>query len=214
MISVGTAPPTATPRLDFSLQLAISVFLIVGVYQFYFFCQRHPLRAAREFAPTFLDRWVPYRPGWVWIYSGLYYPIILYTVWVVRDPRQFVHTVASYFVLLFAQMACFLAFPVVTPPGWRVAGGAGSGWNQRFVDLVQSLDSPANCFPSMHCSVAMLTALHLLPHSGAGIFLFPVLIAVSCLYTKQHYAIDLLPGALLGWGIHALSVNWFPALRA
>ncbi len=50
MISAGSAPlvATATPRLDFTLQLAISIFLIVGVYQFYFFCQRHPLRAARE----------------------------------------------------------------------------------------------------------------------------------------------------------------------
>jgi membrane-associated phospholipid phosphatase len=30
-------------------------------------------------------------------------------------------------------------------------------------------------------------------------FAFPVLIAFSCLFTKQHYVIDMPSGALLGW---------------
>ena len=50
----------------------------------------------------------------------------------------------------------------------------------------------------MHVSVAMLTALHALPTFGATAFLFPVLIALSCIFTKQHYLIDLPAGAALG----------------
>ena len=71
--------------------------------------------------------------------------------------------------------------------------------SERFLALVQKFDAPTNSFPSMHTSVAMLTALHLAPHVGAAAFAFPLLIALSCLFTKQHYLIDLPAGAVLGW---------------
>jgi membrane-associated phospholipid phosphatase len=51
----------------------------------------------------------------------------------------------------------------------------------------------------MHTSVATLTALHLYPALGAAVFAFPALIALSCLFTKQHYLVDLPAGAALGW---------------
>jgi hypothetical protein len=51
----------------------------------------------------------------------------------------------------------------------------------------------------MHTSVAMLTALHVQPQLGTWAFLFPALIALSCLFTKQHYVVDLPAGAALGW---------------
>jgi len=45
----------------------------------------------------------------------------------------------------------------------------------------------------------VLTALHLQSSLGLWAFLFPALIAASCLFTKQHYVIDLPAGALVGW---------------
>jgi hypothetical protein len=50
----------------------------------------------------------------------------------------------------------------------------------------------------------MLTSLHLLPYLGALSFAFPLLIALSCLFTKQHYVLDLPAGAALGWFAHGL----------
>jgi hypothetical protein len=47
--------------------------------------------------------------------------------------------------------------------------------------------------------LATLTALHLYSSPGAWALAFPVLIGLSCLYTKQHYAIDVPAGAALGW---------------
>ena len=35
-------------------------------------------------------------------------------------------------------------------------------------------------------------------------FLFPALIGLSCLYTKQHYVIDIPAGAALGWVVFAV----------
>lgn len=73
---------------DYLIHLTLSVFLIIGVYQFYFWCQRNHLAKPRELKLR-LDDWIPYQPAWVWIYSFLYYPIILYTNLIVQSPRHF-----------------------------------------------------------------------------------------------------------------------------
>ena len=182
---------------DYVINLTLSVFLIIGVYQFYFWCQRNHLRNPRELKLP-ADDWIPYRPNWVWIYSFLYYPIILYTNLIVQSPRDFTHLAVSYMLLLGFQMAFFVTFPVVTPEGWRASNGRRT-YSERFLALVQSFDASSNSFPSMHVSVATLTALHLYPSLGAWTVSFPVLIGLSCLFTKQHYLIDIPAGAALGW---------------
>lgn len=188
---------------DYIHHLILSIFLIVGGYQFYFWCQGRELRTPRAMELS-IDRLIPYRPGWVWIYSFLYYPIILYVNLVVESPRHFAQLAISYLILLFSQMAFFLLFPVETPPSWRRLNRRRN-LSERFLAFVQSFDARSNCFPSMHCSVAMLTSLHLFPALGPSAFLFAGLIAVSCLFTKQHYILDLPAGILLGWLIYELS---------
>ncbi len=182
---------------DYLIDLTLSGVLIIGAYQFYFWCQRNPLTEPRELKLP-VDDWIPYWPAWVWIYSFLYYPAILYTSMVLKSPRHFTHVAISYLLLLGLQMAFFLVFPVVTPEEWR-AGNARRTWSERFLALVQTFDARSNSFPSMHTSVAMLTALHLYPSLGIWVFLFPMLIGLSCLFTKQHYLIDIPAGAGLGW---------------
>jgi membrane-associated phospholipid phosphatase len=182
---------------DYLIHLTLSVVLIVGGYQFYFWCQRNPFTTPREFRFA-LDERIPFRPGWVWIYNGLYFPVILAVNLLVDSPRAFTHLAVSYLLLLLFQMAFFLWFPVVTPPAWRDAAG-GSTWSERFLELVRRIDARSNSFPSMHASVAMLTALHLASSIGPWAFAFPTLIGLSCLYTKQHYVVDIPAGVLLGW---------------
>jgi len=182
---------------DYVIHLTLSVFLIIGVYQFYFWCQRHQLARPRQLKLP-ADDWIPYRPNWVWIYSFLYYPVILYINWVVDSPGQFTHIAISYILLLGFQMAFFVAFPVVTPACWR-ASNRRRNYSERFLAFVQSFDACSNSFPSMHVSVAMLTALHLYPRLGTWAVAFPLLIGLSCLFTKQHYLIDIPAGAALGW---------------
>ena len=181
---------------DYLIQLTLSVFLIVGVYQFYFWCQRNALTEPRQLRFP-VDDMIPYRPSWVWIYSFLYYPVILYTNLVIQSPREFTHLAMSFLLLLVLQMAVFISFPVVTPEEWR-PGCAPTTHSERFLRFVQRLDARSNSFPSMHTSVATLTALHLHSSLGPVAWLFPLLIGLSCLFTKQHYVIDLPAGAGLG----------------
>jgi len=181
---------------DYLIQLTLSVFLIVGVYQFYFWCQRNALTEPRQLRLA-VDDMIPYRPSWVWIYSFLYYPVILYTNLVIQSPREFTHLAMSFLLLLVLQMAVFISFPVVTPEEWR-SEWAPKTRSERFLRFVQRLDARSNSFPSMHTSVATLTALHLHSSLGPVAWLFPLLIGLSCLFTKQHYVIDLPAGAGLG----------------
>jgi membrane-associated phospholipid phosphatase len=182
---------------DVLIQLLLSGILIVGVYQFYFWCQRNAVGAPRQFN-SWLDELIPYRPRWVWIYSCLYYPVIVYINFVIADPREFIYMATSFLVLLALQMLFFVFFPVATPDKWRELNKE-RGRSERFLAFVRRFDAPSNCFPSMHVSVATLTALHLHSAVGPGVFAFPVLIALSCLFTKQHYLADLPAGAVLGW---------------
>jgi membrane-associated phospholipid phosphatase len=181
---------------DYFVNIVLSVILIVGVYQFYFWCQRNHIAQPRELKLP-LDDNIPYWPRWVWIYSCLYYPIIIYINFVMESPRQFVHVAMSFMVLLMMQMVFFVFLPVMVPEEWRVINQR-RGHSERFLAFVQRFDARSNSFPSMHTSVATLTALHLYPHTGPAIVLFPVLIALSCLFTKQHYVLDLPAGAALG----------------
>lgn len=198
------------PAIDRFSQLIISAFLIVGVYQFYFWCQRHPAFPPREFRPR-LDNFIPYWPRWVWIYSFLYYPVIVAVNWCVISCRHFLYVALSFVLLLLFQMVFFLLFPVAVPAEWR-ARNQRRGPSEKFLALVQRFDDRSNSFPSMHASVAMLTALHLAPVFGAWAFLFPLLICLSCLFTKQHYFVDLPPGILLGWFVFRLFQWMYPGM--
>ena len=47
---------------DHVVELILSVFLIVGVYQFYFWCQTNPLAQKLRALHLPLDDRIPYRP--------------------------------------------------------------------------------------------------------------------------------------------------------
>ena len=183
--------------LDIGIDLVLSVVLIVGAYQFYFFTQRHWIRPARRFVSA-IDERIPYVPGWSWVYSFLYYPAILYLNLIAASPGHFTRMAFSFIVLLALQLICFTIYPVATPAHWRRRDATRLA-SERFLKFVRNFDGESNCFPSMHVSVAMLTALHAQATLGAWVFAFPLLIALSCALTKQHYLVDLPFGAVLGW---------------
>ena len=189
-------------KFDYVVMAVMAVLVIVGIYQFYFWTQRNHYRKPISLY-TKIDDLFTLKTWWIWVYSGIYYPIIIFMIFSFQDMRHFNYTVFSFFMLLICQMIFFVFMPVQTPDSWRQEV-VGDGVTPRFMRYVQSLDKTSNCFPSMHMSVSNLTALHLqmnYPEFGNYVFVFPILIALSALYTKQHYFLDLIPGVLLGWGV-------------
>jgi len=190
--------------LDHLVHLLMAIILIVGGYQFYFLVQRRHLGEPIEFGFKLDDR-IPFWPEWVWVYSGLYYPIILLLVFTIKTFAQFSYTAFSFITLLIMQLTVFFFLPVKIPERWRRYDHSRS-ISTRFLALVHSYDGLPNSIPSMHVSVATLTAFHLHGNLSVSVgtwsflaFLFPILIATSAIFTKQHYLVDLAPGAAAGY---------------
>lgn len=194
------------------INLMLAIVLIVGGYQFYFFPQKRTIFRSREFFNK-IDERIPFYPSLIWVYSGLYYPIIIVLVLTIDNFRTFNYTAFNFIILLTVHLLFFFLFPVQVPNSWRDVE-IDNSLSVRFLRFVHSYDGRSNCFPSMHVSVATLTSLHLirnLQDSYGDIvilfYLFPVLIAFSCVFTKQHYIIDIPAGALLGYGSYALWIS-------
>src|SRR5262245_37247463 len=128
--------------LDYVVVLPITIVIIVGMYQFYFWCQRQNWRTPIQLETRF-DALFGFHPGWTWIYCGLYYPVIVLLILVVRDMRHYCYMTFSYIVLLLLHMAFFLIFPVSVPESWRDYA-AGGGASKRLLQLVHRFDSCSN----------------------------------------------------------------------
>ncbi len=196
------------------INITLSIVLIVGGYQFYFLPQKRPLRKALQFTAK-IDEFIPFRPGWVWIYSGLYYPVIIGLVFTIDTFEKFNLTAFNFLILLLIQICCFYVFPVKTPQLWRNFDRT-SCISVRFLNFVHDFDAPTNCFPSMHVSVATLTALHMINNLTLDwgnltiiFYAFPVLIGLSAVYTKQHYLVDIPAGVALGYANYKIFVIYY-----
>lgn len=193
------------------MEIFITVVLIVGGYQFYFWAQRNRWREARYFETSW-DARINFDPRWVWIYSGLYYPMILLATLVLPTWRDFAYTVGCFLLLLAVQVTFFVLWPVAIPLSWRTntdvyVAGIRHPRSMDMLEMVWSYDKLRNSLPSMHVSVAMMVDLTIganWPLAGYFGLLFPILIATSALKTKQHYVVDVVPGAALGAAVFFL----------
>lgn len=196
---------------DRGIELAMTVVLIIGGYQFYFWAQRQTWREAR-YLMTRYDDWIEFDARWVWVYSGLYYPMILLVALAQPDWEDFARTTGGFLLLLLLQLPFFLFLPVAIPKSWRENARMSQGAllhprSMRFIETVWSFDKLRNSMPSMHVSVATMVDLSISHHwhSFAAIgWLFPTLIGVSALKTKQHYVVDVGPGAVMGASVYWL----------
>jgi membrane-associated phospholipid phosphatase len=200
---------------DRILEIFITVTLIVGGYQPYFWAQRQTFYPARYLTTRF-DALIGFDPRWVWVYSGLYYPMILMVAMAQPDWRSYAVTVGGFLLLLACQMYFFIRHPVAIPDTWRHdARNSLNAWrytrSMRFMETVWGFDKLRNSLPSMHVSVATmvdLTISHSWPWFAWVGWLFPVLIGASALKTKQHYVVDVLPGAAIGAAVY-FGWRWF-----
>ena len=146
---------------------------------------------------TPLDRAIPFRPAWTYVYVAAFvFPFLPLAL--VRHLGVFKRTVAAFAAVLLFCCACYLVFPVrIERPTFPIESLATWG-----LGLTYTIDHPYNCFPSFHLGSAFLTALvawRLDRAIGAGAFLLATLIGVSTLFTKQHFAADVAAGILVAY---------------
>jgi membrane-associated phospholipid phosphatase len=183
---------------DWPLKVGLCVGLGVIYWSGYFFIERHPIYAPIQFTLLPIDRWTGFSPLWAWGYQAVY-PLLPLPF--LATKREDIHRYAAGFLLIMlAAFSCFIVMPVLGP---RPAVVPTSG----MYGLVSRYDLPFNNLPSLHMAVATYSACaatHVAQGKLRRLFIgvLPgviLLIGYSALATKQHYAVDLPPGILLGW---------------
>lgn len=101
-------------------------------------------------------------------------------------------------------------YPTAAPLHAKVTGAS-------FTDLVMRglYDSgvPYNCFPSLHvaqCYLAASCCHKVHRRTGMAAFVWATLVALSTLYTKQHYVADVVAGTALAFAISHLFLRGYP----
>lgn len=161
-----------------------------------------------------LGRWNASRPAqvlpWdpVWSFPRLSvfvvpylsaYVLPLLPLALLRDRAEYRRFAAVTAGAIAVSAVVFVAWPLTIP---RESLGLVSIFD-RFLALQYEIDRPSNLFPSLHVSLSFLFALgvaHVRPRWRFWMLTWATLIAVSTLFTRQHYLIDVIGGVLVAWG--------------
>jgi len=146
------------------------------------------------------DHEIPLLSGWIWIYL-LYFPLCLLPltwneIW--TNKVCFQTTVSGYAVISLGANLVFWIFPsrILRPAIQSV------DLTSQLMLLTYKLDPGFNVFPSMH--VALIAYVASLAWRldkkilSFGVWIFCFLIALSTLFVRQHYILDLPSGLFLG----------------
>jgi len=185
----------ALPPLSRARRLPAALFIAAFVAALYLlplhvrFVQPTPL------SHTALDHAVPFLDWTIWIYYS-YGVFLLLPFAVCRDDERAARALSALMASSIVAALIFLVWPtsgVVQQP--TIGGISGLLW-----DGLLAVDRPTNFFPSLHVANTCICAFALRRESNLWRYVAPVwalLIAVSTLTTKQHFAVDLLGGAML-----------------
>lgn len=188
--------------------VAVVAITVLGGYQLYFWVQRYTQQhKTAVILEVELDNYIPFIPETIIVYSPLYYFTFALVVTDMASYQQLIAKIFAALVLLSLQVLCFYCLPSTVPDSYRTILNRGYQARDNIVSkaavtllqYVQTIDEMHNACPSAHCSFAVLLAYMIYDSFPIYASLFPVMIAISCLTTKQHVLLDVVPGMLLGY---------------
>lgn len=205
------AAAAATLKQPYRVTIPMVVLLLlVPLYVFIASVARTGQPSAPEIA---LDRAIPLQPVWAIVYGALYLFLILLPVFTVREEDHLRRTVWAYLLVWITAYVCFLLYPTIAPRTDTVSGDGFAVWGLRFL---YDADPPYNCFPSLHVAhsfVSALTCYRVHREVGIVALVSAALVAVSTLFTKQHYIVDVLAGVSLALVANAVFLRGFPRAK-
>jgi membrane-associated phospholipid phosphatase len=148
---------------------------------------------------------MPVEPAWMVVYGSLYMFMAVLPLLVVRQRDLVGRALQSYLTVMAMAYAGFLLYPTSAPRPPEVIGDGFASWTLR---IAYDIDPPYNCFPSLHVAysfVSALTCFRVHRQVGVVAIAWAALIALSTVYTKQHWVVDVIAGALLA----GLAYVWF-----
>lgn len=191
--------PVTWPMI--ALMLAVPLYLVIAA----------SVRGRALHAPSLaLDRAVPLVPAWALVYGTLYLFLILLPVFVVRVESHIRRMFLTYLTVWITAYACFLIYPTIAPRPPTVTIDSFVTWG---LGALYAADPPYNCFPSLHVAHSFVSALACSRvHRGVGwaAGCCAAVVGISTLYTKQHYVLDVIAGALLAYAAYTVLLRRHP----
>jgi membrane-associated phospholipid phosphatase len=181
--------------LSLPYRLAILGLTVLGWLVVYFFVNRLQVAPDRRLdLGTSLDHKIPYVPLFALVYFSTYV-FVAQPFFILSTAREFYWMVASFAAISLISSLIHAVLPSKIERVEQVTTGGVSGW---MLDLFQKTCKPYGNFPSMHVGLSVpvvaVNYLVLGPLAGGLTLVWAVLIALSTLYTKQHYILDVLAG--------------------
>ena len=188
-----------------------SMVLLVVLVPFYILIPELLPPRVRHVPELALDRALPLMPSWAVVYGALYLFLILLPIFVVRQDELIRRMVYAYLLVwITAYVFFFGLYPTAAPRPDKVTGQGFAVWGLR---ALYSSDPPYNCFPSLHVAHSFVSALACCRvHRRLGIIatVSATLVAVSTLFTKQHYLLDVIAGGFLAFVADAIFLSRYP----
>lgn len=192
--------------LSLSFRLTALGLTLFGWLILYFFVNRLRVDPSRRIDLGIdLDRKIPYLPFFALAYFSTYV-FVLQPFFILSDARRFYWMLTSFVSISVISSLIHATVPSKIERVERVTAGGLSGW---MLTLFQKTCKPYGNFPSMHVglSVPVVAANFMAggPVIGGVMLVWAALIAVSTLFTKQHYILDVLAGIAGGAAISVLT---------
>ena len=173
------------------LTLTLLVWLVV-----YFFVNRLQVKPQRRLDLAMpLDGKIPFVPQLALIYFSTYIFVIQPFI-ILSEARQFYWMLASFGSITAIASLIHAIVPSKIERNEILLDT--DGFSGKLINLFQKTCKPYGNFPSMHValSVPVVGANFMVfgPTAGSITLVWAILIALSTLYTKQHYILDVLAG--------------------
>jgi len=174
-----------------TLALAYAVFSVL-----YLGAAAMPLVVPITLPPSVLDAAIPRLPWTVWAYLSQF-PFLGFVYWQAQGTVAWARNLRGMLVATVISAVVFVVLPTRIP---REAIDADAATTVAF-SLLYGADPATNCLPSLHVSLALLGASGFWPERPRLVrvcLAWAALITISTLTTKQHYAVDILAGIVVG----------------
>lgn len=185
---------TKLKLIDYYIISIILVYLVIGVYQQYFWTLSNKLRKEIIVPKTKIDdllhKLFHINDNWTYIYNFIYYFVFGFIIISIRDYKHFAIMVLGAIAMMTGLSFIWYLFPNVVESRIKP--------NNYFLKKTQLIDNNNNnACPSAHVVFAIY-AFYLLRNVIGYIpaSLIPILIAISCFTTTQHVSTDIIFGAL------------------
>jgi len=180
-----------------SIGTTLFISLFFGAY---FYLLKQPAYPATVMPITLLDRLIGFQPRALPMYISLWVYVSLPPALLATRRELYGYALAMAGTCL-AALIVFYFWPTVVP-------AANIDWTlYPEVDFLKNIDASGNACPSLHVATAVFSGIwlhHLLRRFGAPLWLLSFNwvwctgIVYSALATRQHVAVDVLAGLVLG----------------